>query len=557
MSVKNITNKTGLGQYLLLLITMTLLLGACASTKRMTRIMPFGRDEVSDPDRVNVWPLLYQSNDCTSVLWPLFDMDDQGFALRPLVALEGKSVSVLGPLAGWDWDKDIWWVIPAYRFENDYGVFPLFGQGNKAGYIGPAYWLKEGGSVNGFGLFPLGYYGQKWGHVGPAFWFKEQPEDSVKSFGLFPLGYYGQKWGHAGPAFWFKEQTGESVNGFGIFPLGYYGQKWGYFGTAWWSFDDHDNLSKGGLFPILTLGTKVEQVGPVFWDNDNDDNTNFLTVLPLFHYEKKSNAFTFISPLGGRGWNNDRNARFTNIMGPLFNIYRQGEETTTHVLWPVFYLKTGPGVSRTRLFPLFTHDMQGATTKTSVLWPVFQSKRSPYMSSTSLFPLFSRKEQGSSRTTSVLLGTYKHKLDGDRRYTRMWPIFSDSNMGLNPDPVDYFTLYSNLRDDNASRIQIGTSLLYSMTRDRTGEITDWNALAGAINYRKENGSDKYNVLWYLYRMNRDSEMVNRDIFPFITWDTAPESSRFSFLSRFFSYERKVTGSRFHLLFIPMWNSIQG
>ena len=115
-----------LTRYIFLLITMMLSLGACASTNRMMRITPFSRNEVSDPDRINLWPLLYKSHDRTSALWPLFDMDDQGFALRPLVALENDSVSLLGPLAGWDRKKDIWWVIPAYKFEKNKGVFPLY-----------------------------------------------------------------------------------------------------------------------------------------------------------------------------------------------------------------------------------------------------------------------------------------------------------------------------------------------------------------------------------------------------------------------------------------------
>jgi hypothetical protein len=85
---------------LLLILSLVVLLGACASTERMMRITPFSTEEVSDPDRINLWPLYYKSGDRTSVLWPIFDVDEQGFALRPLVALEEDSVSVLGPLAG-------------------------------------------------------------------------------------------------------------------------------------------------------------------------------------------------------------------------------------------------------------------------------------------------------------------------------------------------------------------------------------------------------------------------------------------------------------------------
>lgn len=511
-------------RYMFPLFAMILFLGACASTNRMMRITPFNHDEISDPERMNLWPLLYQSRDQTSALWPLFDMDGQGFALRPLAALENTSVSVLGPLAGWDWKKDIWWVTPAYKFEKNRGVFPLFGLGEKMSHIGPAYWLKEGYGepATGLGLFPLVYYGREWGHIGPAYWLKEEPEGSTKGVGLFPLGYYGRKGG--------------------------------YFGTAWWSFDDREDKVKGGLFPLLTLGTRIEQLGPVFWDNDNSENTDSITVFPLFSYSKNGDGHTFISPLGGRGWSRNREARFTNILGPIFHMHWRGKERSTHVLWPVFNSKTGSNFSSIRLFPLFSREVRDSTSTTNVLWPVFRSRTRPGMKSTRIFPLYSRVEKDAATTTSALLGIFENKRDGDKQYLRLWPLFSDSNMGIHPNPPDFLTLYSILGDNGASRIQIGTGLLFAMTRDEAGETTGWNALLCALGYKKEGLSEKYHALWFLYRVKREGDKTHRDFFPFITWDTAPESSRFSFLHRVVHYERTETGRRFHLFFIPLWKS---
>lgn len=59
-----------------------LLLGcvSCASSKRLTRISPFGEmppQAELDRDRINTWPLLYHQRGNTSVLWPVIDFDDR------------------------------------------------------------------------------------------------------------------------------------------------------------------------------------------------------------------------------------------------------------------------------------------------------------------------------------------------------------------------------------------------------------------------------------------------------------------------------------------------
>ena len=138
---------------------------------------------------------------------------------------------------------------------------------------------------------------------------------------------------------------------------------------------------------------------------------------------------------------------------------------------------------------------------------------------------------------------------------RVWPLFTDSDLSSNAGFFDFFTLYANLRDEEATRIRIGTGLGFQMVQDKAKERTSWDALLWTLGYRKEKESLRYHFLWFLARVAREGEQVNRDFFPFITWDSAPERSRFSFLHRLFSYERAEGGSRCHLLFIPLWDSL--
>ncbi|NOT30848.1 MAG: hypothetical protein HOP15_10420, partial [Planctomycetes bacterium] len=80
---------------------------ACLTGERLWRVSPF--DGGSASERVNLWPLAYHNGQETSVLWPLFDVDERGFALRPLVAKDGAAYSVLFPLAAWDTDAGLGW----------------------------------------------------------------------------------------------------------------------------------------------------------------------------------------------------------------------------------------------------------------------------------------------------------------------------------------------------------------------------------------------------------------------------------------------------------------
>ena len=69
------------------------LLSGCISSERAWRNSPAGSGEIRvrfDNQTVNVWPLYYHNDDFTSVLWPLFDLDSRGFAVRPLYCQEGN-----------------------------------------------------------------------------------------------------------------------------------------------------------------------------------------------------------------------------------------------------------------------------------------------------------------------------------------------------------------------------------------------------------------------------------------------------------------------------------
>ena len=72
---------------------------------------------------------------------------------------------------------------------------------------------------------------------------------------------------------------------------------------------------------------------------------------------------------------------------------------------------------------------------------------------------------------------------------------------------------------------------------------------------KVTGQEHYEsskVLWKVYQRESKGKTTNIDIFPFISYSSTPERTRFSFAWRFFSVEKSAERTKLHLLFIPVW-----
>ncbi len=110
----------------LFLLSMVLFIGAgCASSRRMMRISPF--NEESDAEkRVNIFPLCYREDDKSSIMWPIYDNDDQGIAVRPFFNKEKSDVSILFPLSAWNTDDGNGWALNTVWGRNSLGVLPRF-----------------------------------------------------------------------------------------------------------------------------------------------------------------------------------------------------------------------------------------------------------------------------------------------------------------------------------------------------------------------------------------------------------------------------------------------
>lgn len=507
------------GMRTLLLVLLALGLGACHTAGRAWRITPF--DDQAEPDRVNLWPLAYHSGDQTSVLWPLFDVDDQGFALRPVVAKDGTGWSILWPLASFDTAEGEGWVGPFYRFGSAQGLFPIVNLGGGVSWVGPWWWTDESR-----GLFPLSAFGRT-SYVGPIWW--RRGADGTRG-GLFPLAYFGS-WGHVGPVWW-------SRGGFGIFPLFGADEGLRHVGPVWWR---KGGPFEGGLFPLVwwrdegrrfaffpfyshdlrgetrrrdaLLGLIHADRGPdghrrwvlpLYYDRESPGSRD-TTVLPLFYKRVRGERADVYTLIGNRSvapddesfnlyplwWSSRTGESSWKMLFPLFYFEREGEDRT--LLTPLGgrgWNSAGKHTFTNVLGPLYHHseNVERGESRTAFLWPLFERHRAAGETSTRLAGLWSRTRTAETTDTSYLfwLGHARTAEAGSAH--RLWPLYSRSSGIDAPDPLYPLSLYAHR--ETAGRTSTHLFPFYSSTR--TGEDSEWNALLGLVHHdRRADGSRRW------------------------------------------------------------------
>jgi hypothetical protein len=95
-------------------------------------------------------------------------------------------------------------------------------------------------------------------------------------------------------------------------------------------------------------------------------------------------------------------------------------------------------------------------------------------------------------------------------------------------------------------------LLYGY--ERTPDELSWIGPLGLASYGRDAAGERRSFLYYGYRSETKGEHTSRDIFPFITWDSGPDETEWSFLWRFLHYERKGVRRGGHVLFFP-WGEL--
>ena len=513
---------------------LALALAACQTGDRLWRITPF--EGGAEKERVNLWPLAYHSGDETSVLWPLFDVDRQGFALRPLIAKDGSAWSVLFPLASFDSDSGEGWFVPYYHFGENQGVFPLVNFG-RTSWVGPVWWTEQSR-----GLFPLAGLGE-FNYVGPVWW---GSGDATFHGGLFPLLWFGRT-NIVGPVWWNGGEPGH-----GVFPL--YGQNLlgsgvAHVGPVWWG-EDEAGATRAGLFPLgwyqdegrslgllpfywhdqagesrsrhalLGLGRwQSDEAGhqrwilPLWFDQERDDARD--TVLVPFYWKRvRGDAADVFTLLGNRSvdpdsdtlnvyplwWSNEGAESSWKLLFPLFWYQRAEDERT--LITPLGgrgWSTSGDSAFVNVLGPLYHHSQSTRRDeeRTAFLWPLYERHREGAETRTSFAGLYTRTSAPEASETSWLFGLGHAQRTAEGSGHRFWPFYSTSE-GLERPGLFYdFTLVGH---EEAGEVR--TTRVFPFYSSHTSPSrTRWDALLGLAGHERE-GDQESTWFWPLYGSSR-------------------------------------------------------
>lgn len=302
-----------------LLCLVVVLCGGCASTQM--KGTPFYTGEYSvrrgpAEDRVNLWPLLYYRDPALSMLWPLMELTDDHFAMRPLMSIYGLNEDA-----------------PVYNVLWPLGRFDTRAQRQR---IFPFFWGDE---------YFVGF---------PFYWHSDDPWGDGGYNGLLPLWSYrsGGKnrysthllWPFLHVKHWSDENTG-----WRIWPLaGSYNRCGGRYRFAAWPLGHQwckqDGKTGGSCFVPLYYH-RYDNDDSLFlslpYSRGNQADRAWETVLPLYHRRKSPTERSFYSL-----------------------IYSYGEDEAREERWslavPLWYSRSGPD---RRLVATFAggYRRQGAT----------------------------------------------------------------------------------------------------------------------------------------------------------------------------------------------------
>jgi hypothetical protein len=355
----------------------------CASSRRMMDVSVFGEgNERLTDNRVNLFPLYYANRQKHSVLWPIGDWDDHGFAIRPLFNKQDDDYSVLFPLSSWDPKDGSGWALTAWWDKHSLGCLPIGGKGRDWWFAGP-----------------IVGKGRDWWFAGPIVRTGTQSDDPVTA--VLPLAYwdrhdlwlaelfYGEKLGAAGYAKW------RSM--FGLMAFGERSAK----GNEWWAL------------PLLTYhnrqGDDLTHVSfPLWWQSDTA-KSHSRTLFPLFHQQSDTrDGFScWLTQLGGYGSSTNGNERLVSLGGPLYWDYRTPRQHITNVAG--LYYRTNDAH-----YVLFGLGMAQSDTWGSEwrAWPLASGKKKA--------PHRDYKTDGFLQATSL----YWHGSNGQDSSWHCWPLLA-------------------------------------------------------------------------------------------------------------------------------------
>ncbi len=443
-------------------------------------------------DRVNIWPLLYYHDPALSVLWPIAELTDDHFAIRPLLSIYGRNnekpiVNVLWPLARFDAANRNYRIFPAYWGKDHAVLFPF-------------YWNLDrfaGETSHYDALLPLiSYYriGQEYNtHL---LWPVVQVRDldGRKGWRVWPL--YGN----------YREDL--DYYRFFLWPLGHQ-----------WSGDTNDQ--RGHCLLPLYFHFRDRKASSFFslpfsagWQNGKD-SASWKLALPFFYAQSNTDLSRFYS----LPWSSakHRDGTFWQLLPPLMFRYRNAEEQA--LVTPLFaHGRSNDGSTAwSSLIPFVYNRRSGDTRLVATLLGGWQSR--PDDLSWVVLPLLSGGKATAARNDLWLIGPVGHLSWGEESGpSHLLPVFyynPESGSMLSPlymtwtDADDRYRavppLLSGWRRDKSNELREVITPLFGFNRDPSGFVYPLTPLAGVFTGKHSGG-----WLFPLWSQSRDRQSNNVD-----------------------------------------------
>lgn len=517
-------------------LLLPLLLAGCAQD--MFKATPFAsgeHPEVRGPaeERINLWPFVYHRPPATSFLWPLGEVTDTTWALRPLLARYDRSLDIAWPviqlredgregfvLGGCFWGKDRFWLTPLFA--------PVFIHANDSWSLLPLFSFRYPANPEGEGWFGTLPYVRYWRGderttiVAPPLFLCHEKEDGRTGWIFSP------------PYFRHRDQAGDTL---GI-PLV----------LTFWS---KDSFVSPVYFRSGTGISKATGIPPllVWWCDE------WFFSLPLFRRRAGGRTETFVLPLLS-----------------LLRRDSMGEATEVHLALSTIAFGKGPGRTLLRALPLVSYEEEELHGHLALPLLGYFSSHDPTESWWSILG-WTRKtgENGLSSVSffPILPDTTIGLFERERGYGKLgFSSLYSLPPGREPEKREHSRLsllwFFNRKAEwdrgEPGKNRYETTYLWPMVdweRTESGErsfdllfglVYDWDARPA-----REGGGEyrRTRILWRLWHDEREGDRRSLDVFPFFTYDRDGEASKtVSWLYTFFRYERRGQERGLNLLFLP-------
>lgn len=400
-------------------LALAALFGGCATAPMKSTFFYEGSEGDSAgklASRVNLWPLAYYREPALSVLWPIFTLDDDHFAIRPFYSQYrqgGKNsafdeFNFLWPICQIDTQHGTRRVLPFYWSEQQCGLFPLFSwEYNRSAKLFPLVWWKKNRYFN---IFPLWWSSPDVQVLLPIYY------QDATSIALYPL--YGKSTSAGGetewygPVGWHRGKDGDSD---WCFPF-YYRDETNFISLPWISSWDATGES-AWFSPLLLSGGASGREGSKFfspvwcaWQEGQTKNDIWALPLLLTGGENGERGWAHHYLLDLAGIEREKNGDYADWLLPFY--YR--DEGNFYSL-PFCSIKNGSAYVIPPLLTMFNKNGNVATplfgwdSSCNWVWPLYYWDKQTFASL-----LYCRRTLGDDSTTVIppLLAKFERFGDG-------------------------------------------------------------------------------------------------------------------------------------------------